>query len=150
MIKTKEFRSPTEDWERAVVEYGVRKLAGNPYGYFSVTGEFYAPGDRKNKPSICGCVHEYIQEVTHEFDDLIALHLSDEHGVPLHAYANGRYYLDHPEEFSDEVVAKHFRIGLGGVGELRFLHTWQLKDWVEAQKPRWAEEARKARERHGV
>lgn len=62
--------------------------------YFSITGEVY-PADKpatKRNLIASGCCHDAIQAITNEFDDIIALHLSDIDGQPLHPLENGFYH----------------------------------------------------------
>lgn len=72
---------------------GLRKL-GSQSPYFSIT----AWAHRAGFPSQCqsgGAAHDEIERhFPGRFTDLIALHLCDENGAPMHAEANGWYYLD--------------------------------------------------------
>lgn len=66
------------------VEAGLHKLQGNDRPYFSVTGHTY---------DAAGCLHDYIRAVWPELQPVIALHLSDDTGWPMHAEANSWYQL---------------------------------------------------------
>lgn len=57
---------------------------------FSVTGEIKTDRGRWESG---GCLHHEIARAAPELAPLIALHLSTEMGVPLHAEANGWYWL---------------------------------------------------------
>ena len=93
---------------------------GEQTPYFSVTGSFYPNGGSVNSQNAsCGCLHETILEHFPNLADVIALHLSDIDGTPMYAYENGKYFLDHPEEYDDDVIAKHFRIPVDDVPLLR-------------------------------
>lgn len=133
---------------RLVVQYGVQFIRGNRSGYFTVTGELYE--GRQKEPVTCGCIHSDIRKVTHRFDDLIALHLCDEDGLPMHALENGFFYLRRPEEFSASTIARHFRILEGNVDALRLLDKPELAAWIETQRPRWKAEAEAAILKHGL
>ena len=64
--------------------------------YFSITGEVYTYGKRGRPAFVsCGCCHDSIQRITHKFDDIIALHLSDMDGTPMYAVENSLYWLEH-------------------------------------------------------
>jgi hypothetical protein len=52
--------------------------------YFSITGETKDCG---------GCIHDEILKERPDLAPLVALHLSDLDGVPMHAEANGFYWL---------------------------------------------------------
>jgi hypothetical protein len=64
-------------------------------GYFSVTGEISTPFQRKRGDFQCGgCIHDEILAAFPQLAPLVALHLSDaETGEPMHAEANGFYWL---------------------------------------------------------
>lgn len=58
--------------------------------YFSVTG---TDRDLRYRDSMSsGAIHETILQVFPELAPIVALHLSDDNGVPMHAEANGWYW----------------------------------------------------------
>ncbi|HHL35198.1 MAG TPA: hypothetical protein ENJ30_12615 [Desulfobulbaceae bacterium] len=67
---------------------------GNQQPYFSVTND-------------SGAAHEDIAKAFPELKPLIALHLCNEQGKPMHAVANGLYFL---EQADFSAAARHFRI----------------------------------------
>lgn len=74
------------------VRGGLQYLRGNALPHFSLTLDSH----RKGFPGQCqsgGCDHETILKYWPQFADLAALHLSDIHGVPMHAEPNGWYAL---------------------------------------------------------
>lgn len=92
----------TTGWNDGNTRYRIRVVggltyhAGNARPYFSITAEI----DRRNirggrwTQDAGGCLHDEIERrFPGKFSDLIALHLSDDHGVPMHAEANGWYHL---------------------------------------------------------
>lgn len=64
---------------------------GEQAPYFSLTGEVQIP--RRRDCEACGCIHEDILAAWPDLADVAALHLSDVDGVPMHAEANGWYWL---------------------------------------------------------
>lgn len=78
---------------KVIVKISLTQL-GNQKPYFSITGEVYPadkPATERNLIS-CGCCHDDIQAITNEFDDVIALHLSNIDGQPLSPLENGFYH----------------------------------------------------------
>lgn len=69
---------------------GLHNIKSNHAPYFTITAEEY---DSKGKVESCGCLHDAILKKFPRFADLIALHLSDIDGVPMHPEANGWYNL---------------------------------------------------------
>jgi len=74
---------------RITVKAEIPHLKGNPLPYFSITAAIYAGG----RVDACGCLHDEILAQWPDLAPLVALHLSDINGVPLHAEANGWYWL---------------------------------------------------------
>ena len=123
------------------------KMSKTNREYFSITYEALWRG----RVESCGAGHDTIRKYFGtQFDDVIPLHLADAEGVPMYALENGFYYLQNPDEFGSEVVANHFRISLEEVETLRHLSKDQLSQWVEHQKPRWADEAKEIRAKYKI
>ena len=123
------------------------KMSKTDHEYFSITYEAIWRG----RVESFGAGHDTIRKYFGtQFDDVIPLHLAHSDGVPMHALENGFYYLQNPEEFGPEVTANHFRISLDEVEELRHFSKGQLSQWVEHQKPRWADEAKEIRAKYGI
>jgi hypothetical protein len=137
---------------RIRVTAGLHKLEGNARPYFSVTGEIFIPGKRDAKS--CGCIHEEILRHWPELAPVVALHLSDDSGTPMHAEANGWYWLagfyggageqyhgasgscaKTPEQCL-EVFAKHVRVSLGDARE--WAKVWRGKQFAEDARPAFA------------
>ena len=74
------------------VEAGLHLLSGNARPYFSVTGSMYRP-KRRHDPFMCGCLHDDILKHWPTLAPIVALHLSDDTGTPMHAIANSWYQL---------------------------------------------------------
>jgi hypothetical protein len=64
-------------------------------GYFSITGTVYEKGKRRTEKNmiVCECIHRQIIECRPDLKRLVDLHLSDLEGIPMHAIANGFYFL---------------------------------------------------------
>ena len=152
-----------------VVKFGLHHLSGNKSPYFSIT----ADGREDGRESFGGCCHDIIAERFPELADMIALHLSDMDGAPMHAGANAWYWLagvvDLGEEyhggsgsfpksaseclriFCDYVrTDKATALQLAGKANQR-TRRWgkkaardEFNDWIEAQRPRWKAEANAA------
>jgi hypothetical protein len=82
----------------------------NGHPNFAITGELY----EGHKEVSFGCIHEEIQRFFGvEFDDFIALHLSDHNGVPMHAIGNMRYHMgigEYNEKMEKSEFCTHYRI----------------------------------------
>lgn len=67
----------------------------NGHQDFSITGDIYQAG--KPKDDRChlsgGCIHDEILAAFPEFKIFVNLHLCDYRGIPMHAAANGFYFL---------------------------------------------------------
>lgn len=81
----------------------LQHLKGNKAPYFSITGEIW----KCNKYGLkygqdcvaCGCLHDEIEEhFPGLFSDVIALHLSDMDGTPMHAVENGWYWYQQDKD----------------------------------------------------
>lgn len=128
-------------------------------GYFSVTGDINRRA--KNHRWIFmagGCIHDDIQQQFPWAAPLIALHLSDEHGVPMHAVENAWYWAGGtrwngkgPSNPPNAVhLSSHLRIDIEvaeGMVEAVLagkLDKPGLEALVDKLRPRWAREAQAA------
>lgn len=73
------------------VEAGLHYLTGNQLPYFVVGAEIGRPDARDC--DACGCLHEDVLKLWPELAPIVALHLSDSDGKPMHAEANSWYEL---------------------------------------------------------
>ena len=148
--------------ELRVADNGERLVNGLSPG-FSVTGEVYegrsnASGKTRQKagrdPDGWGAIGGALAQVFPEIAPVIALHLSDPDGAPLHAEANGWYWYSSydgqgthavPDGRSDyEVACDYLRLPQGGIPGPQ--NRASFKALVDAQRERWAAEAARARE----
>lgn len=132
--------------------------------YFSITGDIY----EKDKPMtdryfLCGgCIHDEILSICPELKQFTDLHLSKLDGVPMHAEANGWYWLAKaagiPQKYEPEqseldcfaFFMNHAR--MSGPEALELVkkvktaqnprEVWQKQ--VDGLRPRWQDEATKA------
>jgi hypothetical protein len=76
------------------VQGGLHMIRGNGKPYFSITADINRKcGNGRWVEDSGGCCHEEIEKrFPGKFSDLIALHLSDIDGVPMHGLANGWYF----------------------------------------------------------
>ena len=138
---------------------------GNQLPYFSITAEERIDG----RVTAFGCTHDEILLAHPELADMVALHLSDINGVPMHAVENGwywlssslgglgeKYYHTNKEEAFD-IFCKHCRVGVGEGKSIQIdiAGCYENIDapkaakavWVEiceSMKPRWKKEAESA------
>lgn len=142
---------------KCVVDIQLTKFEGQA-PYFSVTGEAYRITGRQGRPPMlaCGCIHDYIQQVTDKFDDVIALHLADIDGTPMHAVENGLYWLGQTkyQGLDSEKAKKHFRCTDSEIIELlaAYKHGKQAYiDYIDKHlRPRWKQEAQAVIDKYGL
>ncbi len=148
------------------VTAGLHHLQGNARPYFSVTGWI---GRTKANLHTGGCMHSDILRTWPHLAPIVALHLSDDTGEPMHGLANGWYFLagyypngageryhsgnGTPAAFPEEclqVFADHVRIPFADA--LTLAKQWECADdwtaskrwfsvWYESQRPRFQSEA---------
>lgn len=132
---------------------------GNGHEDFSITAEINHPSVRGG----ClagGCLHEEILRKVPLFAPFVALHLSDANGAPMHAMANGFYWLAGctPEALPDAtrpneapercagILAGHFRMNPEEVETLKaagIRDASHLSAWMEAAgyRAKWKADA---------
>lgn len=147
--------------KRAVINQGteiifvkaiLQHLKGNKSPYFSITGEIWErnkrTGEKKGRDSVaCGCIHDDILKAFPGLYDLIALHLSDIDGSPMHAVENGYYYL---RQGKIDVLAKHLRIPYEEAEKLQDMTKEDFIKFVDFQRLRWKEEADKVIDKYNL
>ena len=80
---------------------------------FSITGQIDRQAKNNRWMEECGgCIHEEILQHFPQLQLLVDMHLSDENGVPMHAYANAAYWAGQTkyQKFDEMKLAKHLRI----------------------------------------
>jgi hypothetical protein len=148
--------------ELRIADSGER-LVGGLSPAFSVTGEVYEPrgtwsGEAQERngrePDMSGCIHDQILRAFPKLKPIVALHLSNPDGVPMHAYENGWYWYSSYEgkgthgtrdgRTDYEVACEYLRIPIGGIPCPQ--NRDSFRRLVDAQRERWASEAGEARE----
>jgi hypothetical protein len=134
----------------------LRHIQGNERPCFSVTGAVKENG----RTVECGCLHDIVSHFFPDLRPVIALHLSDDTGEPMHAVENALYHAGAPAWASwdtkgdygprSDILADHLRIDRA-TADVLIAGTLARPDldsrrayvaaFVESQRPRWAAEA---------
>lgn len=94
-VANPELRRHVSESRKLIAYGGLHHIKGNRAPYFSLTGAEY----EKTRHGIGwqeasgGCIHDALLEQWPDLAPLAALHLSDIDGTPMHAAANGLYWL---------------------------------------------------------
>lgn len=132
-----------------VADIGLRKLDGNPQSYWTATAQVYEPHgtwsgrarfNNDREPDSGGACHELILRAWPKLAPIVAMHLSDADGVPMHAYANGVYHL---RESDRDAAARLWRCSVDELPELGATVA-EVETFVEAQHDRWRSESAEA------
>ena len=85
---------------------------GNHNAYFSIGGDIFRHAKNGRKVwEAGGCIHKEIVKHFPQLQLLVDIHLADEEGVPMHAYANAAYWAGHTRwEKDSDTLAKHLRV----------------------------------------
>ena len=130
------------------VKAGLCKI-GEQRPYFTITFD--------DSEGSGGAGHEQILEHFPEFADIVAMHLSDEEGTPLHAVENGWYWLKQANA-GEAKAFEYFKSTLRqNEGVARAIVSWgnaliekfgephakqRFAGWCDIQRATWREEAR--------
>jgi len=139
-------RATENEGERIRVTAGLHKLEGNEHPYFSVTAQIWG-----SHGTGYGMQHEVVRRIFPELEPVIALHLCDPDGVPMHAFANAKSHLGIGEysKLNLDALARHLRISQEEAAALKtrgdgFPGDAWLQSYVDQQRPRWKAEAEAA------
>lgn len=143
---------------RLVIKAELYHIEGNTSPHFSVTATEY---DRRGRDIAGGCMHEDILKHAPEFGPAIALHLSDDTGIPMYAVENGWYWAGGhpglnrkddkyggPDVPNAPYLASHLRIELAEAEKIVAdvlagnMTKEQFTGMVVRMQPRWYQEAR--------
>ena len=86
---------------------------GNSNAYFAIGGDIYRHAKNGRKVwEAGGCIHEDIIKHFPQLQPLVDIHLADEDGVPMHAYANAAYWAGQTkwQALDLDTLSKHLRI----------------------------------------
>jgi hypothetical protein len=114
---------------------------GNSNAYFAIGGDIFrlAKNGRKVHES-SGCIHDDIIKHFPQLQLLVDLHLADEDGVPMHAYANAAYWSGH-DGFGKQSseLAKHLRVTKDQANEMTTYidHHYGKFDKITTAKQAW-------------
>jgi len=118
---TKTYRETGGEQHRITVIADICHYEPNPLPHFSITGCLERRGGNGKWVLVsAGAIHDEILSEFPKLKPLTDLHLADENGTPLHAYANAAYWagatkwqlLDLP------TLAKHLRVSEEQAGEM--------------------------------
>ena len=114
---------------------------GNANAYFAITGDIFrhAKNGRKVHES-GGCIHDDIIKHFPQLQLLVDIHLSDEDGVPMHAYANAAYWAGHDGfGLQSSELAKHLRVTKDQANEMTTYinHHYGEFDKITTAKQAW-------------
>ena len=155
MIKTIKDKIDDENYGKIILEtkYGLQDEFKNQLPYFSLTCSGKTP---YGYFIFGGADHDTILKVHPEMKDIADLHLSNINGEPSYAVENGWYFLTNKElhnnlteEDRPRLVAEHLRISKKEAnGLIKKYKEGKFKKedfekYVDAQRPRWKEEADK-------
>lgn len=166
VFRTMRAMSAKSNADTLTVTAALVQLRGNPRPHFSVTGD---QRDYRGRELAGGCLHDEISVTCPFLIPIIRLHLSDDTGTPMHAAANGWYWLagamggagekfhgangtpSRSAEECLEIFASHVRVDVATAERLRFSlvtggGAWvqrrdTFNEWIDAQASRWQAEA---------
>lgn len=110
-----------KEWNKVFLKNGIKhrikvraqleSLGQAPY--FSITGEIqWQAKNNRWMQGEGGCIHDEILQHFPQLQLLVDMHMSDENGVPMHAYENAAYWAGQTkyQKFDEMRLAKHLRI----------------------------------------
>lgn len=95
-IDLPDYSDDPRDRHRLVATVKLHHLTGNERPYFSATADLVNNRYNRNNDRYWesgGCLHDMVLEHFPAWTPLVALHLADDRGWPMHAVANGAYFL---------------------------------------------------------
>ena len=148
-------------------EVGLNYIEGNRTAHWSATGWIYEPhgtwdgaAQKRNgrEADLGGAIGDEIARVWPKLAPIVALHLSDTDGVPMHAEANGWYFYSDGhlayelKNYGEDYARRH---GTGRERAARILRVDEadlpegmdadeFTEYVDAQRDRWRAESEAA------
>lgn len=117
---------------------------GNARPYFSITGEIkYKAKNNRWVDTAAGAIHDEIVHHLPQLAPLVAVHLSDDRGVPMHCYANAAYWAGHTKYQKRDLahLARHLRVTETQAQEMceYIAEFWGELDEVTTPEMAWAD-----------
>ena len=115
---------------------------GNSNAYFAIGGDIYRHAKNGRKVwEAGGCIHEDIIKHFPQLQPLVDIHLADEDGVPMHAYANAAYWAGQTkwQALDLDMLTKHLRVSQKLAIELvQYIdHFWNHFDGITTPEMAW-------------
>jgi len=115
---------------------------GNSNAYFAITGEVkYQAKNNRWVFDSAGCIHEEIFKQFPQLKLLCDIHMSDENGVPSHAYANAGYWAGESkyQTLDLAMLAKHLRVTEPIASDMLnyVAHYWGELDTITTPEMAW-------------
>lgn len=117
-------------------------LDGNAKPHFSITGWIkYQAKNNRWVDMGGGAIHDEILLHFPKLAPLVAIHLADDEGVPMHSYANAAYWAGHTRWQAENLaaLAKHLRINETRAKNMKeyIAHYWGELDAVHTPEMAW-------------
>ena len=113
---------------------------GNSNAYFGIGGDIFrlAKNGRKVHES-SGCIHDDIIKHFPQLQALVDIHLADEDGVPMHAYANAAYWAGQTkyQPIMLDTLAKHLRVTQDQAAAMQRQTETRIKQHNEIPEKAW-------------
>lgn len=141
----------SEEYCRVTAYYGIAP-SGNGFSHFTLTGSAWLSGNTsEDDPDISGQIHDILIEAFPSLKLISMLHLADaETGVPLHAEANARFWMENPQHAPTSMDGLNPQQRVAEYLQIPYEWTEQISDGsdiaelVETLSPHWFSLARTA------
>lgn len=115
---------------------------GNAKPYFSITGLIkYQAKNNRWVDMGGGAIHDEILQHFPQLAPLVAVHLADDEGVPMHCYANAAYWAGQTKWQAQDLatLASHLRISVPQAMDMTeyIAHNWGELDAVHTPAMAW-------------
>lgn len=150
-IAARRFVRTTAEGEYLIADAKLDHIQGNAHPYFSLTGEIWESERHYVRRThhetgllTMGAIADEIvaafagDPLADEIAHIAAMHLADDDGAPMYADENGWYWYTRDRE----TAARHLRVPLEELPD--DLARGAFTEYVDAQRPRWKEDAARA------
>ena len=153
VIATRRMSKSIGDRRTFTVTAQLVQREGNARPYFSVTGEERNLRRRgENQVEACGMMHDETLRYFPVLAPVVAVHLADDEGVPMHAAANALYWMGLTKYQAKDIptLAKHLRVSEQEAALLAYRVAYaedskaEMDRVVDELRPQWAIEAQEA------